>query len=185
MSWVSKTIKKATKSVKKHLGKHWWVPGYNVVKGLSELGGGVYDEYKRNEGMYNRLALMVAGSMVTGGVLGAAAGAAGLGGMTTASGAAAGVTTGAISGSISGGTSAYQEQQTNKAIEEQEKIQREAEEEQKRIARLNELKQASSMPTDQSVFNFLGYSRQGSQIKKTRVSRNRNKTVGGSSTTLA
>lgn len=184
MSWVSKTVKKAARSVKKHLGKHWWVPGYNVVKSLGEFGGGLYDEYKRNEGMYNRLALMVAGSMVTGGVLGAAAGAAGLGGMTAASGAAAGATTGAISGSVAGGTSAYQEQQTNKAIEEQEKTQREAKEEQERIARLDALKQTASMPTDQSVFNFLGYSRQGSQIKKTRVSRNSNKTVGGSSTTL-
>ena len=184
MSWLSKTVKKAARSVKKHLGKHWWVPGYNIVKSLSEFGGGLYDEYKRNEGMYNRMALMIAGSMVTGGVLGAAAGAAGLGGMTTASGAAAGATTGAISGSIGGGTSAYQEKQTNKAIEEQEKIQREAKEEQERIARLDALKQSASMPTEQSAFNFLGYSRQGSQIKKTRVSRNSNKTVGGSSTTL-
>ena len=185
MSWLSKTVKKAARSVKKHLGKHWWVPGYNVVKSLGEFGGGLYDEYKRNEGMSNRLALMVAGSIVTGGILGAAAGTAGLGGMTAASGAAAGATTGAISGSVAGGTSAYQEKQTNKAIEEQEKIQNEAKEEQERIARLNELKQASSMPTDQSVFNFFGYSRQGSQIKKTRVSRNSNKTVGGSSSTLA
>lgn len=185
MSWISKTVKKAARSVKKHLGRHWWVPGYNVVKSLGEFGGGLYKEYKRNEGMYNRMALMIAGSMITGGVLGAAAGSAGVGGMTAASGATAGATTGAISGSISGGTSAYQEQQTNKAIEEQEKIQREAKEEQERIARLNELKQASSMPTEQSIFNFLGYSRQGSQIKKTRVSRNSNKMVGGSSTTLA
>ena len=183
MSWLSKTVKKAARSVKKHLGKHWWVPGYNVAKGLGEIYGGLYDEYKRNEGMYNRMALMVAGSIVTGGALGAAAGAAGLGG-TVAGGAAAGATTGAISGSVAAGTSAYQEQQTNKAIEEQEKIQREAKEEQERIARLDALKQAASMPTDQSAFNFLGYSRQGSQIKKTRVSRNSNKTVGGSSTTL-
>lgn len=185
MSWVSKTIKKAARSVKKHLGKHWWVPGYNLTKGLGEIYGGLYDEYKRNEGMYNRMALMIGGSILTGGALGAVSGAMGVGGMTAAGGAAAGATTGAVSGSVAAGTTAYQQQQADKAIEEQEKIQREAKEEQERIARLDALKQAASMPTDQSAFNFLGYSKQGSQIKKTRVSRNSNKIVGGSNSTLA
>lgn len=184
MSWVSKTVKKAAKSVKKHLGKHWWVPGYNIVKGGAELYGGAYDEYKRNEGLYNRMALIIGGSVLSGGLLGAAAGATGLlgEGVTAATGAAAGATTGAVSGATTAGTAAYQERQTNKALEEQEKIQREAQEEQLRIARANALKDAAGTPTEQTAFNFLAYSGRGSQIKQTRVSRN--KKVGGSSTTL-
>ena len=182
MSWVSKTIKKAARSVKKHLGKHWWVPGYNLTKGLGEIYGGLYDEYKRNEGMYNRMALMIGGSILTGGALGAASGAMGVGGMTAASGAAAGATTGAVSGSVAAGTTAYQQQQADKAIEEQEKIQQEAQAEQERLARATALQNAAASPTEQSALSFMGYSQRGSQIKRTQVSRN--KKVGGSSTTL-
>lgn len=183
MSWLSKTVKKAARSFKKHMGSHWWVnPAYGITKGLGEIYGGIYDEYKRNEGMYNRMALMVAGSILTGGALGAAAGAAGMGGMSVAGGAAAGATTGAISGSVAAGSSAYQEHQTNKAIEEQERIQKEAQEKQEALSRMEALQQAASTPGEQSVFSITGGYKQRSQIKRTQVSRN--KKLGSSGSTL-
>ena len=52
MSWLSKTIKKAARSVKKHLGKHWWVPGYNIVKGGLETGDNFFKEIGAGSGTY-------------------------------------------------------------------------------------------------------------------------------------
>lgn len=176
--WVGKQAK----SFKKHMGSHWWVPGYNLVKGMGELSGGVYDEYKRNEGMYNRMGLMIAGSILTGGALGAAMGATEIGGMTAATGLASGAVTGAVGGVAAAGQGAYQEHQMDKAIEEQERIQKEAQEKQERLARLEALQQASSTPGQQSALNIIGNYKQRSQIKRTQVSRN--KKVGGSSSTL-
>lgn len=182
MSWVSKTIKKATRSFKKHMGSNWWVPGYGIAKGLGEIYGGAYDEYKRNEGMYNRMGLMIAGSILTGGALGAAVGATGVGGMTTAAGATSGAITGAVGGAAAAGEGAYQEHQMNKAIEEQERIQKEAQEQQEALSRMEALQQAASTPGEQSVFSITGGNKQRSQIKRTQVSRN--KKLGSSGSTL-
>lgn len=179
MSWVSKTFKKATNSVKKHLGSHWYLPGYAAMKGMGELSGGAYDEYKRNEGMYNRMALIMAGSILTGGALGAAAGAAGLGGATATTGAVAGAMNGAMSGAVAAGTGAYMEHEANKAAAEQERIQKEAEERQARLA----LQQAAQTPTEVSEVKQERRKQMQSQFRQTQVSRN--KKLGGSTSTLA
>lgn len=182
MSWFSKTVKKATRSIKKHMGSHWWVPGYSLVKGMGELSGGVYDEYKRNEGMYNRMALMIGGSILTGGALGAAVGATEVGGLTAATGAVTGAANAAAGGIAAAGYGAYQEHKINKEIAEQERIQKEAQEQQEKLARMEALQQAASTPGEQSFLDITGRSRQRSQIKKTQVSRGRK--VGGSGSTL-
>jgi len=184
MSKLSKAVRKAARSVKKHLGKHWWVPGYNLVKGQAEIFGSLYDEYKRNEGMYNRLGLMIGGAILTGGALGAMAGATGIGGLTAATGATAGATSGAVGGATAAGASAYQEHQQQKAIEEQEAAQREYEQRMEALRRAEEIKAAASTP-EQTASTFNAYSSRGSQIMRTRVSRSgSNKKVGGSSSTV-
>ena len=116
MSRLSKAVRKASRSIKKHLGSHWYLPGYAAVKGVAEMGKGAYDEYKANEGLYNRLALTIAGSMITGGALGAAMGAAGMGGTTVGSALTSGALSGAVAGTTAGAAGAYQEHQMSRIL---------------------------------------------------------------------
>lgn len=181
MSRLSKAVRKASRSIKKHLGSHWYLPGYAAVKGVAEMGKGAYDEYKANEGLYNRLALTIAGSMITGGALGAAMGAAGMGGTTVGSALTSGALSGAVAGTTAGAAGAYQEHQMDKAIEEQERAAKEAASEQARLAQM----QAGATPEELSSLDFTISSRSQSQFKRNIKSRQAGKTVGGSSSTLA
>lgn len=185
MSWASKTWKKAKKSVKKHLGNKWWIPGYGTAGMLGLAYKGMYDEYKKNEGAYNRMAAIVAGSILTGGLVGAGAGAMGAG-ASFASGAASGAATGAIAG----GTSAFQEIKTNQALQEQEeeanKIAQEQAAEQERLAKLAALRERGGMPEDTLNILYTNNSAITSQHKRNQKSRQTaGKTLGAGNSTLA
>ena len=154
MSWVSKTLKKAGNSIKKHYGNKISAFAdplmvgrglYESGKGMAEAGKKTYDEYKRNEGAYNRALATVAASIVTGGLGGAALGAAGVSGASFASGAVSG----GIAGAVSGTRNAAQE--TMMASAERAK-QREEEAAQRRINAIN----AAASPTNQSQYNYEG-----------------------------
>ena len=178
MSWVSKTVKKAARSVKKHVGSHWWVPGYGLAKGMGQMYKGIYDEYKDKEGMYNRLALMIGASVAGGAALGGIAGS--LSGAGFGTGAASGAVTGVGSGAISGGAGAYEEYQANKLQEKQKEI---AEEERKQIALAN-LKEKGNTPAEMSSLDFNAPKKYASQLKKNLIAA-KNKKLGGQTSTLA
>lgn len=187
MSWLKKTVKKIGRSIDKNVlqtfKKNWYNPIYGVTKSLGNVYGSAYDEYKRNEGTYNRMAALIGAAIITGGAAGALGGAAM--GTGAAAGASAGATMGAATGAVSAGANAYQEHEANKTAEEQERIAAEAAAEQDRLQRLADLRSRGGTPEDQ--LNIL-YSNNGlttSQHRRNQKTRTKQDTLGAGSSTLA
>ena len=179
---VTHAVKKVGKEIKKGLGgDQWWIPGYGQLKGMWDTTASIGHEYHRNEGTYNRMAAIIGGSILTGGLVGAAAGAAGLSGASFATGAASG----AITGGISAGTNAAQEYETNKALEEQEKIAQEEAAKQAELARLAELRQRGGTPEDTLSILYANNSAITSQHRRNQKSRQSSKTLGAGNSTLS
>lgn len=187
MSWAKKAIKKLGRSIDKNitrtLKKNWYNPLYVVTKSLGNVYGSAYDEYKRNEGTYNRMAALIGASILTGGAAGALGGAAM--GTGAAAGASAGATMGAATGTVAAGVNAYQENAANKAAEERERIAAEAAAEQERLQRLADLRSRGGTPENQLSILYANNGSTTSQHRRNQKTRTKQDTLGAGTSTLA
>lgn len=187
MSWAKKAIKKIGKSIDKRITrnfkKYWYLPLYPTLKGTYDTFAAGYDEYKRNEGTYNRMAALIGASIITGGAAGALGGAAM--GTGAAAGASAGATMGAATGAVSAGVNAYQENEANKTAEEQERIAAETAAEQERLQRLADLRSRGGTPENQLSILYANNGSTTSQHRRNQKTRTKQDTLGAGSSTLA
>ncbi len=127
------------------------------------------------------LAYAGAGALLASGI-GAGLGAAGLTGLTVAGSAAAGAATGGIAGGTAGVAANEAQKAAERAAKEQERIAAEEAEAQRKLA----LQKAGQTPDAITDLNTEAKRRMRSQYQRNLVSRNNsNKSLGGSSSTLA
>jgi hypothetical protein len=175
MSWASKTLKKATKYIKKNP----WV--LDPVGGFYQAGTEAWNGIKKNWTDIRTpltYAAIAAAAAYTGG---AALGLMGVGtaGLSGAAGAAAGASsaTGAAAlGAATGAATGMQANEARKAAEQQEKIAKQEAAENLRLAGLT--------PGEQKNFDTVDSRRYSSQYRRNLVTRDKNKKLNSSSSTL-